>query len=83
MSTLLRIDSSPMGEHSISRKLTSQFTNTWAKAHPHATLHREIGLRKHSAHINILLNADQDRMCGKNLPSAVLGRTPNTSQLHK
>jgi len=38
MSTLLRVDSSPMGEHSISRKLTSQFTNTWAKAHPHGKI---------------------------------------------
>ena len=35
MSTLLRVDSSPMGENSISRKLTSQFANAWAKAHPH------------------------------------------------
>jgi FMN-dependent NADH-azoreductase len=38
MSTLLRVDSSPMGEHSISRKLTSQFTDTWAKAHPHGKI---------------------------------------------
>jgi FMN-dependent NADH-azoreductase len=34
MKTLLKIDSSPMGGHSISRKLTSEFADTWAKAHP-------------------------------------------------
>jgi len=34
MATLLKIDSSPMGEHSISRKLTAQFAASWRKAHP-------------------------------------------------
>jgi FMN-dependent NADH-azoreductase len=34
MATLLRIDSSPMGEHSISRKLTGHFAASWRKAHP-------------------------------------------------
>lgn len=34
MATLLKIDSSPMGEHSISRKLTAQFAESWRKAHP-------------------------------------------------
>jgi FMN-dependent NADH-azoreductase len=34
MSTLLKVDSSPMGDHSISRKLTTQFVETWLKAHP-------------------------------------------------
>jgi FMN-dependent NADH-azoreductase len=34
MKTLLKIDSSPMGGHSISRKLTAEFADTWAKAHP-------------------------------------------------
>ncbi len=34
MTTLLKIDSSPMGEHSISRKLTAQFAASWRKAHP-------------------------------------------------
>jgi FMN-dependent NADH-azoreductase len=34
MATLLKIDSSPMGEHSISRKLTAQFVASWRKAHP-------------------------------------------------
>jgi FMN-dependent NADH-azoreductase len=34
MATLLKIDSSPMGKHSISRKLTSEFAATWQKAHP-------------------------------------------------
>jgi len=33
MATLLKIDSSPMGEHSISRKLTEQFASSWRKAH--------------------------------------------------
>lgn len=33
MKTLLQIDSSPMGAHSISRKLTAEFANTWTKAH--------------------------------------------------
>jgi len=34
MATLLKIDSSPMGKHSISRKLTSEFAATWQKTHP-------------------------------------------------
>jgi FMN-dependent NADH-azoreductase len=34
MSTLLKLDSSPMGEHSVSRKLTAKFTETWRKSHP-------------------------------------------------
>ena len=34
MSTLLKLDSSPMGERSISRKLTEKFANTWLKTHP-------------------------------------------------
>jgi FMN-dependent NADH-azoreductase len=34
MPKLLRIDSSPMGERSISRALTSQFTTSWLQAHP-------------------------------------------------
>jgi FMN-dependent NADH-azoreductase len=34
MSILLQIDSSPMGDHSISRKLTTQFAETWLKSHP-------------------------------------------------
>ncbi len=34
MATLLKIDSSPMGDHSISRKLTAQFAASWRKAHP-------------------------------------------------
>jgi FMN-dependent NADH-azoreductase len=34
MATLLKIDSSPMGEHSISRKLTAEFAATWQKTHP-------------------------------------------------
>jgi FMN-dependent NADH-azoreductase len=34
MSTLLKLDSSPMGDHSISRKLTTKFAETWLKTHP-------------------------------------------------
>src|SRR5713226_6853100 len=34
----LKIDSSPMGERSISRKLTAAFANTWSKAHPGGTV---------------------------------------------
>jgi FMN-dependent NADH-azoreductase len=34
MSTLLKFDSSPMGDHSISRKLTTKFAETWLKTHP-------------------------------------------------
>ena len=34
MSTLLQLDSSPMGERSISRKLTSKFAESWLKTHP-------------------------------------------------
>lgn len=34
MTTLLKIDSSPMGENSISRKLTARFADAWRKVHP-------------------------------------------------
>jgi FMN-dependent NADH-azoreductase len=34
MSTLLKFDSSPMGDHSISRKLTAKFADSWLKSHP-------------------------------------------------
>lgn len=34
MSTLLKIDSSPMGERSVSRKLTAEFAKTWVETHP-------------------------------------------------
>jgi FMN-dependent NADH-azoreductase len=34
MSTLLKFDSSPMGDRSISRKLTTQFAETWLETHP-------------------------------------------------
>src|SRR3984893_15405381 len=33
MSTLLKLDSSPMGPGSISRKLTAKFAETWLKSH--------------------------------------------------
>ncbi|HWW18394.1 MAG TPA: NAD(P)H-dependent oxidoreductase [Candidatus Saccharimonadales bacterium] len=36
--TLLKIDSSPMGERSISRKLTTAFAKAWLKAHPGGTV---------------------------------------------
>ena len=38
MSTLLKFDSSPMGERSVSRKLTTQFAETWLKSHPRGTI---------------------------------------------
>ena len=34
MATLLKLDSSPMGERSVSRKLTGRFAETWLRAHP-------------------------------------------------
>ena len=34
MSTLLKLDSSPMGDRSTSRKLTTKFTESWLKTHP-------------------------------------------------
>lgn len=34
MATLLKLDSSPMGERSVSRKLTGKFADSWLKAHP-------------------------------------------------
>ena len=34
MSTLLHIDSSPMGEGSISRRLTREFVQEWRAANP-------------------------------------------------
>ena len=34
MPQLLRLDSSPMGDRSISRRLTAQFAQTWRAAHP-------------------------------------------------
>jgi FMN-dependent NADH-azoreductase len=38
MTTLLKFDSSPMGIHSISRKLTSKFADSWLKLHPGGTV---------------------------------------------
>jgi FMN-dependent NADH-azoreductase len=38
MAILLKIDSSPMGENSISRKLTAEFAASWRKAHPGGTV---------------------------------------------
>jgi FMN-dependent NADH-azoreductase len=38
MATLLKIDSSPMGGRSVSRKLTAKFAETWLKAHPGGTV---------------------------------------------
>jgi len=34
MSTLIQFDSSPMGERSVSRRLTADFARTWIQAHP-------------------------------------------------
>lgn len=34
MATLVKFDSSPMGDRSISRRLTANFTEAWLKAHP-------------------------------------------------
>ena len=34
MATLLKIDSSPLYERSVSRQLTAAFTNKWTSAHP-------------------------------------------------
>ena len=34
MSTLLKLDSSPMGQGSVSRKLTAKFAESWLKTHP-------------------------------------------------
>jgi FMN-dependent NADH-azoreductase len=34
MATLLKLDSSPMGDRSISRKLTAKFAEIWLKTHP-------------------------------------------------
>jgi FMN-dependent NADH-azoreductase len=36
--TLLKIDSSPMGDRSVSRKLTAAFAKAWLKAHPCGTV---------------------------------------------
>jgi FMN-dependent NADH-azoreductase len=38
MSTLLHLDSSPMGEASISRHLTNEFTQTWKAANPNGNI---------------------------------------------
>src|SRR6202795_1382100 len=38
MSTLLKLDSSPMGDHSISRKLTTKFAEIWLQTHPEGTV---------------------------------------------
>jgi FMN-dependent NADH-azoreductase len=38
MPTLLHLDSSPLGESSISRHLTSEFTQTWKSANPNGTI---------------------------------------------
>jgi FMN-dependent NADH-azoreductase len=36
MPTLLKLDSSPMGDHSVSRKLTAKFVEAWRESHPGA-----------------------------------------------
>jgi FMN-dependent NADH-azoreductase len=38
MPILLKVDSSPMGERSISRKLTQEFAKTWIKSHPNGSV---------------------------------------------
>jgi len=38
MPILLKIDSSPMGERSISRRLTEEFVKTWIKSHPNGSV---------------------------------------------
>src|SRR6266404_4052794 len=38
MPTLLKIDSSPMGDRSVSRKLTTEFAKTWVETHPGGTV---------------------------------------------
>src|ERR1700757_4732841 len=38
MSTLLKIDSSPMGERSVSRKLTAEFAKIWVETHPNGAV---------------------------------------------
>jgi FMN-dependent NADH-azoreductase len=38
MSILMKLDSSPMGDHSISRKLTTKFAETWLQTHPGGTV---------------------------------------------
>ena len=38
MRTLLHIDSSPMGEHSVSRRLTREFVRRWVSANPRGTV---------------------------------------------
>jgi FMN-dependent NADH-azoreductase len=38
MSILLKVDSSPMGGNSVSRKLTAKFADSWRRAHPGGTI---------------------------------------------
>ena len=38
MTTLIQYDSSPMGERSISRRLTADFAQTWLKSHPNSKI---------------------------------------------
>ena len=38
MSTLLHLDSSPMGDHSVSRHMSETFTKHWKQAHPGAAV---------------------------------------------
>jgi len=43
MSVLLHLDSSPMGEQSISRQVTREFAGLWRKAHPRgAVIYRDV-----------------------------------------
>ncbi len=49
MASLLHIDSSPMGDYSVSRQLTKDFVEAWTAAHPEGTvvyrdLHNTTGL---------------------------------------
>ena len=38
MATLLHLDSSPMGDHSVSRHMSATFTKHWKQAHPEAKI---------------------------------------------
>jgi len=38
MATLIQYDSSPMGDRSISRRLTADFARTWLKSHPNSKI---------------------------------------------
>jgi len=55
MATLLRIDSSPLGDNSVTRRLTSEFVQNWKQANPDGeVIARDLSRQHANAGLNLL-----------------------------